>query len=407
MVIGLLGNILDGLNGHTDSSPVIGQLAGVASLTVAALVVSRRPTNRIGWLFLLTSLLLAYGGAGNLADQYAYYTFVTHPGALPGGAWVLWLGVMAQIAGFVPLASFLLLLFPDGRLLSPRWRLVAWAAAVFMALNLVSAFLNPAPSTASGLQVPNPLGIGVPSGQSALWEAFSNASPVVTLIAGLPIALACVASALLRFRRSRGDERQQLKWFAMGVLLIPLAAAIGLLAGLLNSAWLQIVPVWQLGVAGIPIATGIAILKYRLYDIDLIIRRTLLYALLTGLLAAVYFGSVVALQSVFTALTGAARSELVTVLSTLAIATLFVPLRRRLQAAIDRRFNRQKYNAAQTLAEFGATLRDEVDLDHLSAHLLVVVEETMQPETVSLWIRGQPGTGVNLGQGGAGLYRDR
>ncbi len=390
MAIGLLGQLVDAWNGYTASPPITDRLAGIASLTVGALIVSRRPGNRIGWLFLITSLLLVFGGAGNLAEQYAIYTLVTHPGALPGGAWAVWLGEIAQIAGFFPLVTFLLLLFPDGRLVSPHWRLVAWAAGVYVVLLVLAQVFDPTPTTAHGLQSLNPLGQDLLRRLAGPWPEFSPYFSSGLLPAGLGIALACVASVLVRFGRARGDERQQLKWFAFGALLIPLAVVLALLASLLHWAWLENIGLWQFGVAGVPLATAVAILKYRLYDIDLIIRRTLLYSVLTVLLALVYFGSVVALQTVFTVLTGQQRSELVTVLSTLAIAALFVPLRRRIQVLIDQRFYRRKYDAVQTLAAFGNSTRDEVELGRLTEHLIGVVEETLQPETVSLWLITQP-----------------
>jgi hypothetical protein len=390
MAIGLLGHLLDTSNGYVNSPPVIGDLAGAASLTVGAMIVSRRPANRIGWLFLLSTLLLAFGGAGNLAEQYAIFTLVAHPGMLPGGAWMVWLGMIAQIAGFVPLVSFLLLLFPDGQLVSPRWRPVAWAAAGYVALIVLVEVFDPMPATAHGLQAPNPLGLNIVLSLPAPLREFSSYGSSAILISGLGIALACIASVYVRFQRARGDERQQLKWFAFGALLIPFTVLIGLLAILLNWAWLQNLGLWQLSVAGVPLATGIAILKYRLYDIDLIIRRTLVYSLLTTVLALVYFGSVVGLQALFTALTGQQRSELVTVLSTLAIAALFVPLRNWLQAAIDRRFYRRRYDTARTLAAFSSSVRDEVELGRLTERLTKVVDETLQPETVTLWLKGQP-----------------
>ncbi len=210
------------------------------------------------------------------------------------------------------------------------------------------------------------------------------------------------AAILLRFRRARGDERQQLKWFAFAALVFAIIvvtlqtffnALHPLDPGALHATDLFFGVPYALAVAVIPVAAGIAVLKYHLYDIDLIIRRTLVYAVLTALLALVYLGAVITLQTLFTALTGSARSELVTVLSTLIIAALFVPLRRRIQAFIDRRFYRRKYDAARVLAHFGAGLRDEVNLDNVSAHLLTAVDETMQPQSVGLWLRAASGEG--------------
>jgi len=390
LAIGLLGHLLDAWNDHLNSMVASSDLALLAYLTVGALIVWRRPANRIGWLFLLSTLLLAFGGARNLADQYAIYTLVTHPGALPGGAWAVLLGQIAQIAGFFSLVSLVLLLFPDGRPLSPRWRIVAWAAGLFIALAVVSELLNPLPSTADELYVANPLAPGLARAAPIAAHTLSALAQTLTTVTGLAIAFASVTSALLRFRRARGDERQQLKWFAYGVLLIPVSLVVGMIASLLNLTWLNDLGWWQISIVGIPIAVAIAILKYRLYAIDLLIRRTLIYGLLTALLALSYLGAVVALQTIFTVFTGSARSEWVTVPSTLFIAALFVPLRNRLQRFIDQRFYRRKYDAARTLAEFGAAVRDEVNLDQLVDHLARVVDDTMQPESVGLLILPSP-----------------
>ena len=382
LVLGMsmLVYVLSAMNGNVKSPPLSGAMSGIAIVSVGALIVSRRPSNRIGWLLILATLLLAFGGEGNFADQYAIYTLATRPGALPAGPWVLWFKGIAQILGFFPLVSFLLLLFPDGRSLSARWRLVAWLAIVFMALAIVVNAFDPQPLHVGSLEVPNPLGI---EGARVVPDFVDS----LLLLSGLALALTSVASVFLRFRRARGDERQQLKWLFYGALFIPLALVSGVLSVLLNLTWVLNLGLWQLSVAGIPLAIGIAILKYRLYDIDIIIRRTVIYTLLTLSLAIVYFGSVVVLQQLFRAITGAQQSEIVTVISTLAIAALFVPLRQRIQRTIDRRFYRRKYDAAQVLAAFSATARDEVDLNKLTERLLDVVDETMQPAQMSLWLR--------------------
>jgi hypothetical protein len=208
-----------------------------------------------------------------------------------------------------------------------------------------------------------------------------------------------IFALIYRYRRvSNSVQRQQTKWVVFGVGI----AASGIVGLILysNTAWpggnppeivsvLLLVTAFHLFIVLIPLSIGLAILRSRLWDIDVLIRRTLIYGLLTALLALVYLSAVIALETFFAALTGSARSELVTVLSTLAIAALFVPLRRRVQAFIDRRFYRRKYDAARTLAQFGTGLRDEVDLDNLSAHLLTAVDETMQPASVGLWLRGK------------------
>ncbi len=351
-------------------------LAYVAIGAVGALVVSRRPQNAIGWIFVAGAL---WGAAGALSLEYAVYALITAPGTVAGGAWAAWLGDWARTVSFTLIMYYVLLLFPDGRLPSRRWRLVGWLPVAGMVVYVASGVFAIAPNDLRLTVVPNPFGLG-PN------EAVSNALGTVWFLLAVANLVLSATAAIVRFRRARGDEREQMKWFAyaatlaLGLILI----AFGLVALNLNNIDALTSLMFTVAIGGIPVATGIAILKYRLYAIDLLIRRTLVYAVLTGLLALVYFGSVVALQAVFTTLTGEGRSELVTVLSTLAIAALFVPLRRRVQAFIDRRFYRRKYDATRTLAEFGATLRDEVDLDQLSAHLLAAVDETMQPESVAL-----------------------
>ncbi len=288
------------------------------------------------------------------------------------------------------LAPLLVLLFPSGRLLSRRWRLVVWLtwASIVAGLPSSDASLQVGSST---INLPNPTALSGPEAGAAVKDALQSLSGLTVLVSYAFAATAMV----VRLRRARSEERQQLKWFAFASELMALVLIaesvifftparrtldpdapypVGLFLG---------VP-FALALAIIPAAVGIAILKYRLYEIDIIIRRTLIYSALTGLLALIYFGSVVLLQQLFRA---ERQSEIVTVISTLAIAALFAPLRRRVQNAIDRGFYRRKYDAAKTLAEFGATMRDEVDLNKLTERLVAVVQETMQPESVSLWLR--------------------
>jgi hypothetical protein len=379
LVLDLAGRFLDAQNGHADSAPILGDLGGMLALAAGALIVSRRPSNPIAWLLVISPLLLGFGGDGNLAYQYAIFVTATRPGALPAGNWVLWIGIIAQIIGFYPLVSFLLLLFPNGQLLSPRWRPVAWAAGIYLVISALLQAFSPLPMQAGELQIPNPLGIeGL--GSLARWGGASL--PIL-----LGVALLGILSLFLRFRRAHGDERQQLKWFFFGALMIPLAVLLGVLGTMMSLTWVLDLGLWQLSVAGIPIAIGIALLKYRLYDIDLIIRRTLIYTVLTILLVLVYLGSVALLGQAFAALSGQRESEIVIVVSTLGIAALFAPLHRRVQDIIDRRFYRRKYDAQQVLARFGAAARDETDLGGLTNELAGVVYETVQLESLSLWLR--------------------
>jgi hypothetical protein len=266
----------------------------------------------------------------------------------------------------------MVLFFPDGRLPSRRWRAVAWLSVAVLFSTSASEAFSPG-RLAEAPHVTNPLGIRPAGGALELVNA--------TSFSLLPLCFAASAlSMVLRFRRSTGEERQQLKWFAAAAALLaaffPLAFVFpGLVQDLVT-----------LSFAGLPIAVGIAVMRYRLYDIDLIINRALVYGSLTATLAFVYFSGVVGLQSVFRVLAGQ-ESTLAVVASTLAIAALFGPLRRRVQALVDRRFYRRKYDAVETLAAFNARLREETDLDHLSDDLVTVARETMQPVHVSLWLR--------------------
>jgi hypothetical protein len=350
--------------------------AFLAFPTIGALVVSRRPENPIGWIFCAVSLVVF----GLFAQQYAWYTLLTNPGSLPGGVWMAWVGRWVGIIGFYLPFSLPLLLFPDGRPPSHRWRPLVWLTIAFLSMSSIFLGLKPGPMEMQNIVLPmhNPVGIEALAGLYGLLEAVQN----ITLI---PVFLGCALAPIVRFRRARGDERQQLKWVAYAAIgffiniLIP--DSISSLLGPDISTLL-----FSLTIASFPVAVGIAILKYRLYDIDVIIRRTLVYGSLTVSLAAVYFGSVVLLEAVLQPLTGQ-HNDLVIVISTLLIAGLFLPLRGTIQRLIDRRFYRRSYNATRTLEAFSATLRDEVDLDALESRLVEVVHETMQPAHVSLWLR--------------------
>ena len=353
-------------------------LVSLSFATVGALVASRQPGNAIGWIF------CALGACNSLAvagQGYAIYALLTGPAYLPGGAVANWLSSL--LGGPIVFAMFalVLLLFPDGRPLSRRWRVLVWLDLAAIALIFAFAF-KPGPLDTSLLDANNPFGI---EGVGALLEALG--------IAGIFLALAAAAmgavSLVLRLRRSQGDERQQLKWFAFAGAVFCAAFASGPVLWTLPASsglgWIWTV-LFLSAVSTIPAAAGVAILRYRLYDIDVIINRTLVYGSLTVMLAGIYVGAVISLQHVFRAATGQ-ESTLAVVASTLAIAALFNPLRGRVQAFVDRRFYRRKYDAARTLAAFSARLRDETDLETLNEDLASVVDETLQPAHVSLWLR--------------------
>ncbi len=377
----LLGLLLQYAN---DPSRLLEQLSYMlpflAFVTVGALVASRRPENPIGWIFCAVGLLNVLWA---FALEYTVYALVTEPGSLPGGKVMAWLATgWPSILGWGLMATFVPLLFPTGRLPSSRWRPVVWFTAALLAVGMVVMALTPGPVTEEAPSITNP--VGVESAADALgW------GPNVVMPFLLAVMVASVISVILRFRRAQGEERQQIKWFAYAAALLATSIILGtaltiFMPVLKFGAYANVLQV--LGVSSIPIAVGIAILKYRLYDIDVLINRTLVYGALTASLVLMYFGGVVMLQSIFRALTGQ-ESQLAVVASTLAIAALFNPLRRRIQTFIDRRFYRRKYDARKTLETFNARLRDETDLDQVGDELVGVVRETMQPAHVSLWLR--------------------
>jgi hypothetical protein len=364
------------LNG-ADADAVSFPLAITASAVVGGLVASRRPKNPVGWSFLGSAACFALVG---VANGYATYGLLTAPGALPGARAMAWLLSWLWVPGAMLLLAFVPLYFPNGRLVSRRWRWVVWLALFFSLVGAVFSALRPGEIQDSGIA--NPLGM----------EALR---PILSFLDTLTFALyftllfASAASLVVRFSRSGPTERQQIKWLALAALTIPVWFLTN--APIQAAAPTLFLVMDSLVFAMIPVAAGIAILRYRLYGIDLLINRTLVYGSLTAMLAVVYFGGVATTQAIFRALTGQEQQpQLAIVVSTLVIAALFNPLRRRIQSFIDRRFYRKKYDAAKTLEAFSAKLRDETDLDTLSDDLVGVVRETMQPAHVSLWLR--PGT---------------
>jgi hypothetical protein len=363
-----------------DPALVLYLLDFTAFMVVGAVIVARRPDNAMGWLFAAVGLLAL---TLSLANEYTKYAYVTRPGALPGAIVAAWIGGWGAFPLFILIFTFTLLLFPTGRLLSPRWRPIAWLAGADLAAITVLAALQPTLAVGQGGRaIANPIGIsGLPHPERGLAGAVLIGLFTVAALAGC-------ASLVLRFRRARGEERQQLKWFTYAAALMVLSSVVG---GLLVPAAGDVIA--AITIALLPVAAGIAILRYRLYDIDRLINRTLVYGLLTALLAAVYAGAVLVLGQVFGGV-GRDPPSWAVAGATLAVAALFQPARRRIQAAVDRRFNRRKYDAAKTIETFSARLREEVDLDTLSGELLAVVEQTVQPANASLWLRPptQPGT---------------
>jgi hypothetical protein len=349
--------------------------------TVGAIVASRRPYNPVGWLF------IAFGAAAAIrftGSQYATYALLAHPGSLPSGDLVASFAIHLwhPALGFL---VFSFLLFPHGRLPSPRWRIVAWVSAISCVTALISGMLEYdflyEYTWPENMSYVKPLFSG-PVAEGAA-KVFWYSSMVI-----LAMLFVSGGSLVLRLRRSVGEERQQLKWVVYSVALLAFAVPSTILVIIVLQSLESVRVFFAVLFPLIPISVGIAILRHRLYDIDLIINRTLVYGTLTATLVALYFGGVTMTQVLFQTLTGQEKQpQLLVVASTLLIAALFTPLRRRIQGFIDRRFYRRKYDARKTLEAFSAKLRDETDLEALNNDLVGVVRETMQPAHVSLWLR--------------------
>jgi hypothetical protein len=352
-------------------------LMTVAFAALGALVASRRPRNPIGWILVVSPLCLAFT---QVARDWYTHTLYADPGSLPLAPGVMWAANWAWVPGFMPLLTLLLLLFPDGRPPSPRWRAVGWLAAAAMCLLIAGYAFAPGPLE-DYPRVENPLGIAGPLGDAL--EVFRAVGFPLFALA----AITSMASLAVRFRRSHGVERQQLKWMAA-------AAALVVATWLVNAIFDQLVGrdismILPLALLSLPVAAAIAVLRYRLWDLGLVVRRTLVYGALSATLAGSYLGLVLLLQLVLEPLTS--DSGLAIAGSTLAVAALFRPARRRIQEVVDRRFYRRRYDAARTVERFGARLRDEVELESLSDELRGVVRETVQPAHVSLWLRPEAG----------------
>jgi hypothetical protein len=342
---------------------------------VGGLIASRISQNPVGWFLVGSAVIVALQ---EFMRHYVTYGLVTDSRSLPLAQAMAWLLSWTYVPGFVLLFIFLPLHFPNGRLLSPRWRWVARLAVFCTVAGVVySAF---SPGEVKDLGIVNPLGV------EAL-QPISNLMDNIFFVTAMGLAFVSAISLVLRFRHSRGQERQQIKWLAYAASAIivwfvtnwPIEAASPVLFAVVDNLLFSF---------GIPVAVGVAIFRYRLYDIDVIINRTLVYGSLTAMLVAVYFGGVATTQTIFRGLTGQQEQpQLAVVVSTLVIAALFTPLRRRIQSFIDRRFYRRKYDARKTLEAFSAHLRNETELDALSDDLVGVVRETLQPAHVSVWLR--------------------
>jgi hypothetical protein len=338
---------------------------------VGALIIWQRPGNSLGWILAVIGLLAAWGASADTYTDLARDEGLLYLVSVWISLWY-WFPLIGLTLIFTPL------LFPDGRPPSPRWRFVVWGAALALALvAFLAAFRERI--ELQGISMDNPVGIpGIEDPEKSRLGSVLLGLFVVFLVLAL-------GSVMVRYLRSGGVRRQQIKWLMLATLL---AALMVFFEEITRIELATEVP-FAVSIALFPLAIAVAIFRYRLYDIDVVINRALVYGSLTATLLALYFGGVVALQRLFVVLTGEG-SALAVVTSTLAIAALFNPLRRRFQAFIDRLFFRRKYDARKTLESFGARLREETDLNTLGEDLVSVVREAMQPEHVSLWLR-EPG----------------
>ncbi len=356
-------------------------MVSVTSLLVGAILVSRLPRNPIGWLLWISGLLFA---VTRITQGLADHGLTADPGSIPGAIWFAWVNAWVGVPGFLLLGALLPLLYPTGQPRSPRWRTVVFAVIVeTVALTAVTSVMPFAARTYPA-GVENPLAIGGTVGDG-----------LGVLQAGLDLVLICMlllalVSVVARYRQAIGIERQQIRWFAfVGAISIVALVVAGLFKDSTGDAiatidWFG----WLIGIGGLvllPVAIGIAILRYRLYEIDRIISRTIGWGLVSGVMVAVFATAILVFSSVLAPLTGG--STIAVAASTLLVASLFSPLRQRVQAIVDRRFNRARYDAERTIAAFADRLRDEVDLDQLASEIRATVTRTVAPATISVWTR--------------------
>jgi hypothetical protein len=355
-------------------------LAGVSAATVGAVLTSRRPSHPVGWLLLVVGLSDQFDG---LTSNYVHYGVMGRPGELPAAGYLSGFynsGTVLMIACI----GFIALLTPTGSLPSPRWRWWARVVVTATVVLLVSQALDPHPLVPEDPAFKNPLA-APPALVGPLTLAAAAGGAI--LLVGLVVA---AGSLVVRYRRAGGTERQQLRWLALAAAVAAAALVVAVAAAVLGGSVGVVLVAAGISVALLPLATGAAILRYRLYDLDRIISRTLAYGLLTVLLGLGYAGVVLGLGRLLPK-----SSSLVVAAATLAVAAVFQPARRHIQQAVDRRFNRARYDAARTIAAFSARLRQQVDLSTLTAELVAVVDQTMQPTTASLWLRPpRPGPGT-------------
>jgi MFS family permease len=360
-------------------------LGAVSAATVGAVLISRRPRHPAGWLLLAFGLSLSAAGAAMASTNYGMARDGVSRAA---GLVALWTPATIVIA--MTLNGFLLLLTPTGSLPSPRWRWWARVTAATPVALLLVVTLTPKPDVRPARPVDSPLDLDAFDGVPLVAYQAAFAGAIIAFVVA-------AASLVVRFRRARGVERQQLQWVALATVVLSLLSAV-VLAALALGAFALAPLAGGLCPPILSLAIGAAVLRYRLYDLDRIISRTLAYGLLTVLLGGGYAGLVLGLGQLL-----GQDSALVVATATLAVAAAFQPARRRIQRAVDRRFDRRRYDAGRTIEVFGARLRQQVDLDTLTSELLAVIEQTMQPTSVSLWLR--PSGGASPGQPGASALR--
>lgn len=338
-----------------------------------ALIASRRPANPIGWLFLFSA---AFGALGSVSNEYLRREVVAEGSTLGAPALIRSLAGWGWVPLVVPVVAFVPMFFPDGRLLSARWRPMPILALVGAVAIAVAIALSPWTDESSFSPGPNPYAIDAP------WVGQLGVVGFAVLLSAIALA---VASLVVRMRRGMPIERQQLKVFFCAAVLWPAGIVVQPLTDSAPSLQAVLQLLDQLSIVAVPVAVAVAILRYRLYDIDVLIRRTLIYATLSAVLLAAYASGVALIQLALAPVTSG--NGLAVAISTLAVLALFQPLRRRIREGVDRRFYRSRYDAARTLDSFAVRLRDEVDLDAVRADLLGSVQQTMAPAHLSLWLR--------------------
>jgi hypothetical protein len=339
---------------------------------VGAILASRRPENRVGWILLAAGTCSA---VQLLVEEYAIFGVVDRTVPLPGAAFAGWVESWIWLVGVVLIVVITLLLFPNGKFVSPRWRIVAWLAAADLVVGVAGLAFAAGPLNNAPFAL-NPYPVLGEPGHYLFYASFAG---VVLL------ATSAAASLVVRYRRSAGAGQQQLKWLALEAVLISIAIVIVGLAQAFAPTFKPVQVLFIVVLALMPVAIGVAILRYRLYDIDVLINRALVYAATTAAIALTFFGGIVVLQAGLRPLTGG--NEVAVAASTLVCFALFQPIRRRMQSTVDRRFYRSRYDAARTLDRFTSELAGEVDLGAVRASLIEAVGETVQPTHASVWLR--------------------